>query len=237
MRTERREEYFLQALDDIGQVVRELPLAGVVTIGRGSPDFAPDVVIPGECQSASRQHAVIELGGDRPVLTDNSRLGTIVNGRRIEHTSVELHHGDEVVFGLEASGWRVRFRVAGHQVTYPPDPLEMLTVSETPRKVYIGQLAVEEHLGGRAFHLLKFLAEHKGGWYPLSNLASVLWPDPDRSPYSAETALSHYKKAINDLLRPHLQGQDALQARPYSGYRMKPRLDDIPSGEEGRSRD
>lgn len=225
-------EYFLQALDDIGHMVQETRIDGVVTIGRWSPDFAPNVVIPSECQSASRKHAVIELGGDRPILTDKSRFGTVVNGRRIEHTSVELHDGDEILFGLEADGWCARFRVASHEITVPADPLERLAVSETPRQVSIGHLIVEEHLGGRAFHLLKFLAEHKGRWYPKSNLASTLWPDPEISPLYTEPLLSRYKKAINDVLRPHLQGQDAIEARPYAGYRMKPRLEDPRPDEE-----
>ncbi len=232
-----RVEYFLQALDDAGQVVRKIPVAGQVKIGRGSPDFTPDVVIPAICKSASRDHAVIKLGGDTPVLTDKSRFGTIVNGRRIVHSSVELHDGDEIDFGLEASCWRVRFQVADTLGgTVDADPLEVLTVSDIPRKVCIGCSVIPEHLGGRAFQLLKFLAEHKGRWYPVSNLASILWPDADRSPISADTTLSHYKKAINDLLRPRLQGQDAIQARAYSGYRMKPRLGDTRKpDEEGQS--
>ncbi len=235
--TATREEYFLEVLDNAGQVVRKIPVAGQVKIGRGSPDFTPDVVIPGMCQSASRDHAVIKLGRDTPVLTDKSRFGTVVNGRRIVHSQVELHDGDEIDFGLETSCWRVRFRVAGYPGgTVPADLLEVLTVSDIPRQVCIGQKIVEEHLGGRAFHLLKFLTEHKGRWYPVSNLANILWPDPDRSPITSDTTLSHYKKAINDLLRPHLEGQDAIQSRPYSGYRMKPRLGDTRKpDEEGQS--
>lgn len=226
-RTPSTIEYFLQVLDDDGNVVREIPVAGLVKIGRDSRDLTPDVVIPTGCPSVSRGvHAVIELGGDQPVLTDKSRLGTIVNGRRIEHASAELQHGDEVVFGLVESGWRVRLRVSGQEPpTHSPDPLEMLVVSENPRKVRIGRRVVEEHLGGFAFRLLKLFAENKGSWYRSSNLAKMLWPDPDKAPELPDTALSGYKKDINDLLRPYLKGQDAIQEMPYL-YRMKPRLED-----------
>lgn len=229
--------YLLEVLDDAGQVVRAIPVAGgLVTIGRGS---SSDVVIPNACLSASREHAVIEFAGDMPALTDKSKFGTVVNGRRIEHSSVELHDGDEIDFGLEANCWRVRFRVAGYIYDYdgtvPADPLEVLTVSDNPWKISIGRSPIEEHLGGHAFHLLKFLADHKGRWYPLSDLSKVLWPDPDRAPYSVETTLSNCKKEINDLLRPHLHGQDAIQSKPDSSYRMKPRLEDTRANEEGQN--
>lgn len=227
-RTAAAVEYFLQVLDEFGVPAGKIPVSGLKTVGRGSPYFVPDIVIPAGCRSASREHAKIEVAGDKPVLTDKSSYGTTVNGRRIEQSSVELHDGDEIIFGLEASGWRVRFHESCAGITYPPqDPLESLAVYEVPRKVCIGLLVIEEHLGGPAFQLLKFLVENKGRWYQKPNLASIIWPDPDDSPIDAEPLLSHYKKAINELLKPYLKGQDAIISRPYKGYRMKPRLEDM----------
>jgi len=219
---------YLDLLDEAGRVVREIPVAGCVTVGRGALDFKPDVVIPGECQSASRQHAEIELREDQPVLTDHSRFGTIVNDSLLQHCSVELHHGDEIVFGLLETGWHVRFRIAHESgdVTSSADPMELLIVSETPRQVRIGRAVVEEHLGDRSFRLLKFLSENKGRWYPVAYLESSLWPDPDKSPYQTNQALSRFKKAINDLLSPYLSGREAIESWPHRGYRMKPRLEE-----------
>jgi len=110
-------------------------------------------------------------------------------------------------------------------MTLPVDSLELLAISDAPRQVRIGRLVIEEQLGDRAFRLLKFLANNKGQWYPVSHLASLLWPDPDTSPAQADQALSRYKRAINDLLRPHLGGQDAIESWPHRGYRIKSRLD------------
>jgi hypothetical protein len=225
--TSPRGDYFLEVLDEVDRVVREIPLAGHVTVGRGGPDFTPDVSIPGECQSASRQHADIELRGERPVLADHSRFGTIVKSRLVQNASLPLHHGDDIVFGLAETGWHVRFRVADAtgKETSPADPLELLVISEAPRQVRIGRLVVEEQLGDQAFRLLKFLAENKGRWYPIAYLASLLWPDPDTSPLQADQAMSRDKRRINILLSPYLGGQEAIESRPYRGYRMKPGLD------------
>jgi DNA-binding winged helix-turn-helix (wHTH) protein len=218
---------YLDVLGESGAVVQEIPVARPVRVGRASPDSTQDIVIPAEHRSASRQHAVIEPRHGQIVLTDQSRLGTVVNGRLVHCGSIDLHHGDEVVFGLPQDGWRVRFRAVGSpdKYTSPADPLEMLTVSETPRQVRIGRLVVEEHLGGPAFRLLKFLADHKGNWYPVAHLEGLLWPDPDSSPYQTQQSLSRAKKAINDLLRQHLKGQDTIESWPRRGYRMKSRLD------------
>ena len=220
-------DYCLDVLDEAGRVMREVPVTGRVMVGRGSSDFTPDVMIPGECRSASRQHAAIELLGELPTLTDQSRFGTIVNGRVVHHGSVALNAGDEIVFGLPGDGLHIRFHVVGEMgnTTSPADPFELITVSETPRQIRIGRLVVEEHLGDRSFRLLKFLAGNKGRWYPTVDLGSLLWPDPDSSPYQANQALSRCKKQINDLLRPHLKGQDAIESWPHKGYRMKPRLE------------
>ncbi|GEM_PF-1881983 len=229
--------YLLEVLDDASKVVPVIPVDGQVKIGLGSRDRTPDVVIPPACQSASRDHAVIKLGGDIPVLTDNSKFGTVVNGRRIVNSSVDLHDGDEIDFGLDADCWRVRFRVADYTSnfdgTITADPLELLSVSDNPWKISIGRSPISEHLGGYAFHLLKFLADHKGSWYPKEKLARALWPDPDHAPYLVDTTLSDCKKEINDLLKPHLKGQDAILSRPDSSYRMKPRLEGIRANKEG----
>ena len=175
----------------------------------------------------SRQHAVLNLRGDRPVLEDQSRYGTVVNGRRVEPGGTELSDRDEILFGLPGDGWRVRFRyVDQKEVTSPADPLELLAISENPRQVRVGQLVIEENLGRDAFLLLQFLSEHRGGWYPTDRLVDLVWPDPDRMPIAAKGALSKSKKRVNDLLRLYLDGQDAIVAAPYRGYRMKERLDD-----------
>jgi len=215
--------WVLQVLDEAGRVAREIPVSGSITIGRGSTEFGPDVVIPDECTSASRHHAVLDLRGNRPVLEDRSRLGTMVNGRRIEHGVTELSDRDEIIFGLPQNGWRVRFR--GERHTEEVDALELLTVSENPRQVRIGKIVIEENLGRDAFNLLRFLAGNKGSWYPTDRLIDLLWPEPDTSPTAANQALARSKKRINDLLKPHLQGQDAISSAPFRGYCMKPRLD------------
>ena len=88
----------------------------------------------------------------------------------------------------------------------------------------IGREPVDEHLGDRAFRLLEILAAKKGQWFPISHLTEMLWPMPDDAPEMPNQALSRYKKAINDLLRSHLDEQDAIEMRPYQGYRMKVRL-------------
>lgn len=106
----------------------------------------------------------------------------------------------------------------------PGEPLESLTVSQIPRQVRIEERVIEEHLGDRAFRLLHFLSENKGNWYPVAHLVSLLYPDPDSSPEQADQALSRYKRAINDLLRPHLGGEDAVESWPNRGYRIRPSL-------------
>ena len=220
--------YVFDVLDEEGRAVREIPMTGPATIGRGSPAFIPDVVIPPECHSTSRQHATIDVQGHRVVLADTSKFGTIVNGTVINRGSVELHNGDAIVFGLSGDGWRIRFRISGSfpDITRQLDPLESLTVRDSPRQILVGRLEVEEHLGDRAFRLLTFLADKRGKWYPLQHLQELLWPDADASPVQEDQALSRFKKLINDLLRPHLKGQDAIESWPHRGYRMKPRLDD-----------
>ena len=42
---------------------------------------------------------------------------------------------------------------------------------------------------------------------------------------AAKGALAKAKKRVNDLLKPYLEGQDALVSAPFRGYCMKPRLD------------
>ena len=118
-------------------------------------------------------------------------------------------------------------RAAQGNETSPADPLELLVVSKAPRLVRIGRLVVEEQLGDQAFRLLKFLAENKGRWYQVPSLVSLLWPNPDSSPYQAEQALSRDKRRINDLLSPYLGDQEAIQSWPHKGYRMKARLDKV----------
>lgn len=218
--------YFLEVLDEVDRVVREIPLAEHMTVGRGGPDFAPDVSIPSECQSASREHADIELRGERPILADHSRFGTIVEGQLIQNASLPLHHGDDIVFGSAETGWHVRFRVsaAPGKDTSAADPLELLVVTDAPRQVRIGRLVVEEQLGDQAFRLLKFLADHKGRWYPVPFLVELLWPDPDLQPFQANQALARDKRRINDLLSPYLEGQEAVQSWVHKGYQMKTHL-------------
>ncbi len=177
-------EYFFDVLDEEGRVLEEIPLADRATIGRPSKDANPDIEIPTQCRSASRMHATIKLQGGQPVLEDQSSLGTIVNGTLVERSSVPLNHGDEIVFGQPGDGWRVRFRGPRDPgtTTKPADPLELLVVSEAPRQIRIGRQVVEEHLGNRAFVLLKFLSDHKGNWYTTETLIEFLFPDPDSAP-------------------------------------------------------
>ncbi|MBI2171480.1 MAG: substrate-binding domain-containing protein [Chloroflexi bacterium] len=66
------------------------------------------------------------------------------------------------------------------------------------------------------------MSENKGNWYTVAHLVSLLYPDPERSPEQADQALSRYKRTINDLLKPYLQGEDAIESWPYMGYRIKP---------------
>lgn len=80
----------------------ELPLgAGAVKVGRPSPESIPDIPIHGGCRSASRQHAVVESQKGSVTLTDQSRFGTVVNGKVVKGHSVELRHGDDIIFGLK----------------------------------------------------------------------------------------------------------------------------------------
>lgn len=224
--TNSERAYILEVLGETFQVVQEIPVSGYMRIGRGSADFKPDVLIPDECTSASRQHAMLDLRGERPILEDQSRYGTLVNGRRVERGVTELSDRDEIIFGLPSDGWRVKFRyVDQKEVTTPADPMELLAISENPRQIRMGQLVIEENLGRDAFLLLKFLSKNKGRWYPLDRLVDLLWLDPDRMPIAAKGTLSKSKKRVNDLLRPYLDGQDAIVAAPYRGYHMKARLD------------
>ena len=218
--------FVLEILGESGQKVQEILVSGFLKIGRGSNDFKPNVLIPPECGSASRDHAGLDLRGPHPVLEDRSRYGTIVNGVLHVHESMELSDGDEIIFGGFEDGWRVRFRILDQQeVTKFPDPLEMLVVSDNPRLVLIGTNPVEEKLGRDAFNLVKFLSENRGRWYPTDRLVDLLWPDPERMPIAPNQALARGKKKVNDLLKPHLGGQDAITAWPHRGYCMKPRLD------------
>jgi len=219
--------FFFEVLDDSGRVVEAIPLTSGAVIGRAAPDSDPEIPIPMDCSSASRVHAQLEANEGGLVLTDRSRFGTIVNGKLVQAGSVELHHGDDLVFGLREDGWHVRLRSGTKSAIYtsPADALEMLAVKDHPREVRIGRLEVDEHLGDRAFRLLKFLADNRGKWFPVSHLEGVLWPDPDKAPYQMNQALSRSKKAINDLLAPYLKGQDAIESAAYRGYRLKPRLD------------
>ena len=228
-RTPQNAEYFLDVLDEQGLVLRQIPLAQRATVGRSSAGSMPDVVVPADCGSVSRRHATIEICQPQPVLTDHSAYGTTVNNAPITNTSVGLDHGDLIVFGLPQDGWRVRFRSVGESSrTIPPDPLSMLVVSERPRQVSVGRLILDEQLGNRAFRLLTFLWDHRGEWYTTNHLVDLLWPDLDALPLEAKQALSRYKRIINDLLRPHLAGEDAVEMHPHKGYRMKLRLDHQP---------
>ncbi len=219
--------YILEALGDASQGPQEIPVSGHMRIGRLSAEFRPDVSIPDECTSASRQHAVLDLRGESPVLEDQSRYGTIVNGIRLDHGATELSDRDEIIFGMPGDGWRVRFRYVDQQgVTKLPDLLEMLVISDNPRQVRIGQNVIEENLGRDAFLLLKYLSENKGKWYPKRCLEDLLWSDdPDGGPIASDQALSRCKKRVNDVLKPYLQDEDAIDSAPHRGYRMKLRLD------------
>ena len=159
-------------------------------------------------------------------MEDRSRLGTIINGIRLEHATTELFDKDEIIFGMSEDGWRVRFRSVNQEdVTKSPDALELLVVSENPRLVRIGSNVIEEKLGRDAFNLIKFLSEHRGRWYPTDHLVDLIWLDPDKMPIAPKQALAKCKRKVNDLLKLHLGGLDAIAAQPYRGYCMKPRLD------------
>ncbi len=110
-------------------------------------------------------------------------------------------------------------------VTQPADLLEMLVVSENPRQIRIGPNVIEENLGRDAFHLLKFLSDNRGKWFPTDFLVDRVWRDPDKVPIAAKGALAKAKRRVNDLLALHLEGQDPIVSAPYRGYCMKPRLD------------
>ena len=97
----------------------------------------------------------------------------------------------------------------------------------------IGREPVDEHLGNRAFRLLQILAANKGRWFPILHLTELLWPIPDDAPLFPNQALSRYKKAINVLLWPHLDMQDAIEMRPNHGYRTKVRLKQNEDSEGG----
>ena len=220
--------YYLEVLDEASLAVQEILMSGYTRIGRGSEDLMPDVLIPPECASASRQHAMLDLRGDQPVLEDRSRYGTIVNGSRLMRGVMELSDRDEIIIGMPGDGWRVRFRhVDQKDVTTSADPLELLTVSENPRQIRIGREVIDENLGRDAFLLLKFLSENKGRWYPTDRLVEMLWPDPDRMPIAAKQALAQVKRRVNQLIGPHIQGEDAIVSAPFKGYWMKPHLDSL----------
>ena len=215
---------YLDVLDETGHAIKEVAVSGEVTIGRASKEQAPDVVIPPECGSASRQHAVLGFEDGRPMLTDCSRFGTIVNEEVIIGRTVALNDGDLIVFGRPQDGWRVMLRSSPGAGTKPRDAVELLVVSDVPRRICIGHVVVDEHLGDRAFRLLQILADNKGQWFPIDRLVLLLWPHPDDAPEMANQASAHHKKRINDLLRPYLGGHDAIESRPFQGYRMKQRL-------------
>ena len=69
---------------------------------------------------------------------------------------------------------------------------------------------IEEKLGRDAFHLIKFLSEDRGKWYPTDSLVDLLWPDPDRMPIAPHQALAKCKRRVNDLLKPFFSEQDAI---------------------------
>jgi len=218
--------YVIEILGESGQKVQEIPVSGNLKIGRGAEEFKPNVLIPPECGSASRDHAGLDLRGPYPVLEDRSRLGTIVNGTLLDHATKQLSDGDEIIFGVFEDGWRVRFRsVDQEEVTRTPDALEMLVVSENPRMVRIGLNPINEKLGRDAFQLIKFLSENRGRWYTTDRLVDLIWLDPDTMPIAPKQALSKCKRRVNDLLNDYLGGQDAIVAWPHRGYCMKPRLD------------
>jgi hypothetical protein len=58
-------------------------------------------------------------------------------------------------------------------------------------------------------------------------LAEVLWLDPDKMPVATDQALARNKKRINDLLKPYLQGQEAIVAAPFRGYCTRVRLNSV----------
>ena len=72
---------YLEVLDDDGHRVKVVTVSEEATIGRASEKHTPDIVVPSECQSASRRHAVLGFSDGRPILTDSSKFGTVVNDR------------------------------------------------------------------------------------------------------------------------------------------------------------
>ena len=215
---------YLEVLDDSGHKIKVVTVTEEATIGRASERETPDIVVPAECQSTSRRHAILGFSEGRPVLTDISRYGTIVNDHVILGQSVALCENDQIVFGWRNDGWRVRVLFQAPPDTVVLDPLEQLVVSSVPRKVMIGPVTVEERLGDRAFRLLQILAANKGQWFPINHLGEMLWPIADDAPDMPNQAMSRYKKAINDLLRPYMDELDAIEMRPFQGYRMKARF-------------
>ena len=68
-------------------------------IGRLSSN---DICLPNE--QVSRQHAELTCMDDGTyMITDHSKNGTMVNGRPLNHTSLTVKYGDNIVFGNAAS--------------------------------------------------------------------------------------------------------------------------------------
>jgi hypothetical protein len=97
------------------QVMRVLPRAEEMVIGRRSPDnvMLPDIDLSpynGETMGVSRMHAGLKYQNDTLVLTDMGSLNhTHINGQRLHAHEVRvLHDGDELRFGQLAM--RIYFR-------------------------------------------------------------------------------------------------------------------------------
>ena len=216
-------QYCFEVLDSYGTVKSRIPVPVGAVIGRPAEGWVPGVPIPTAAKSAGRSHAILEEVGGEPFLRDQSKVGTIVNGRVLHGETIALSDMDMIVFGSEFAGWRVRFRILPEdEITETDfDPLQHLAVSAFPREIRIGDKVVEDHLKGRlSFRLLNFLADNKGRTFPSEGLERVVWPD--LAPGRPVESLSHYVKEINDLLRPYL-GEAAIE-HDSRGYRMKPRI-------------
>ena len=68
------------------------------TIGR---DSINQIIIGDFSSKVSRNHATIHFDGHRIVFEDHSSNGTIINGRNVFRSSIEIRESDEILLGGE----------------------------------------------------------------------------------------------------------------------------------------
>lgn len=68
-------------------------MARIITIGRNP---ISDCCIPQNFDKVSNNHAEIEEHNGRLILIDHSSNGTMVNGRKVHNTQIEITYGDDI---------------------------------------------------------------------------------------------------------------------------------------------